>query len=47
MMPLAMVDKLNIVKLKITRKMELILANQSIINSCGMVEDVLVKIKDL
>ncbi|MCH90984.1 hypothetical protein A2U01_0011908 [Trifolium medium] len=45
--PLAMVDKLNIGQLKITRTMELTLANQSVINSCGMVEDVLLKIKDL
>ncbi|MCI29255.1 hypothetical protein A2U01_0050464 [Trifolium medium] len=43
----AFAEKYNIGKIKVSSKMELVLADQSIINSYGMIEDVLVKIKDL
>ncbi|MCI81749.1 hypothetical protein A2U01_0103023, partial [Trifolium medium] len=34
-------------KVKISSKMELLLANKSMINAHGIVEDALVKVKDL
>ncbi|MCH81147.1 hypothetical protein A2U01_0001928 [Trifolium medium] len=47
LMPLHMVQKLNIGEPKITNIIELTLADNSVTNSCGMLEDVLVKIQDL
>ncbi|MCI05235.1 hypothetical protein A2U01_0026285, partial [Trifolium medium] len=46
-MPLALVEKYNIGTPRLTSKMELIMANKAVINPYGMIEDVLVKVKDL
>lgn len=46
-MAATVVNKLNMGKLRIKRTMEITIADQSVIISLGMVEDVLVKIKDL
>ncbi|MCI24937.1 hypothetical protein A2U01_0046124, partial [Trifolium medium] len=47
LMPLALAEKYNVGKITISSKMGLLLANKSMINAHGMIEDVLMKVKDL
>ncbi|MCI01614.1 hypothetical protein A2U01_0022641, partial [Trifolium medium] len=46
LMPLALAEKYNIGRMKTSSKMELLLANKSVVNACGMIEDVIVKVVD-
>jgi hypothetical protein len=45
--PLLLLNKLNLGEPKTTKTIELTLADNYVIKSCGLIEDVLVKIKDL
>ncbi|MCH83839.1 hypothetical protein A2U01_0004665, partial [Trifolium medium] len=47
LMPLTLVKKYNMGRITISNKVELLMANKSIVNATGIIEDVLVKVNDL
>ncbi|PNX93269.1 hypothetical protein L195_g016420 [Trifolium pratense] len=47
LMPLTLVKKYNMGQITISNKVELLMANKSIVNATGIIEDVLVKVNDL